>query len=183
MEQKKPMSLEQIRAFMAASEEIRFEGRNRKEIYNWVRQTVIEQQYHLQGKAGKGLLRCYIEKTTGLSRAQTTRLIGQYQETGKIESVYKLTSTSDYTGAEHVSVAIECPTGNSLQNVSITVWWGNSLALYLSATDVISSGSFAYRNVGGAVVPVYGPQIMMQVTNAGTTPVSCDQVTTYAVVH
>ena len=52
MEQKKPMSLEQIRAFMAASEEIRFEGRNRKEIYNWVRQTVIEQQYHLQGKAG-----------------------------------------------------------------------------------------------------------------------------------
>jgi len=48
------MSLEQIRAFMAASEEIRFEGGNRKEIYNWVRQTVIEQQYHVQGKAGKG---------------------------------------------------------------------------------------------------------------------------------
>jgi len=79
------MSLEQIRAFMAASEEIRFEGGNRKEIYNWVRQTVIEQQYHVQGKAGKGLLRCYIGKTTGLSRAQLTRLIGQYLATGKIE--------------------------------------------------------------------------------------------------
>ena len=51
------MSLEQIRAFMAASQEIRFEGRNRKEIYDWVRQTAIEQQYHVQGKAGKGLLR------------------------------------------------------------------------------------------------------------------------------
>jgi len=79
------MSLEQIRAFMAASEEIRFEGGNRKEIYDWVRQTVIEQQYHVQGKAGKGLLRGYIGKTTGLSRAQLTRLIGQYLATGKIE--------------------------------------------------------------------------------------------------
>ena len=79
------MSLEQIRAFMAASEEIRFKGRNRKEIYNWVRQTAVEQQYHVQGKAGKGLLRSYIAKMTGLSRAQVTRLIGQYLATGKVE--------------------------------------------------------------------------------------------------
>jgi hypothetical protein len=83
MEQKKPMSLEQIRAFMAAREEIRFEGGNRKEIYNWVRQSVIEQQYHVQGKAGKGLLRRYVAKVTGLSRAQVTRLIGQYRATGR----------------------------------------------------------------------------------------------------
>ena len=79
------MNLEQIRAFMAASQEIRFEGRNRKEIYNWVREAATEQQYHVQGKAGKGLLRGYIAKTTGLSRAQVTRLIGQYLATGKIE--------------------------------------------------------------------------------------------------
>jgi hypothetical protein len=70
---------------MAASQEIRFGGRNRKEIYNWVRQTLIEQQYQEQGKVGKGLLRCYLEKMTGLSRAQATRLIGQYLATGKVE--------------------------------------------------------------------------------------------------
>ena len=79
------MSLEQIQTFMAASQEIRFEGRNRKETYNWVRQTLTEQQYHVQGKVGKGLLRCYLEKMTGLSRAQATRLIGQYLATGKVE--------------------------------------------------------------------------------------------------
>ena len=34
------MNLEQIRAFLtAASQEIRFEGRNRKEIYDWVRES------------------------------------------------------------------------------------------------------------------------------------------------
>ena len=79
------MSLEQIQTFMAASQEIRFEGRNRKETYHWVRQTLTEQQYHVQGKAGKGVLRCYLEKMTGLSRAQATRLIGQYLATGKVE--------------------------------------------------------------------------------------------------
>jgi hypothetical protein len=85
MEREGPVSLDQIRAFMAASQEIRFGGSNRKEICNWVRQTLTEQQYHVQGKVGKGLLRCYLEKMTGLSRAQATRLIGQYLATGKVE--------------------------------------------------------------------------------------------------
>ena len=85
MEQKRPMSLEQIQAFMAASEEFQFEVHNRKEVYNWVRETVVEKQYHVQGKAEKGLLRSYVAKVTGLSRAQVTRLIGQYVATGRIE--------------------------------------------------------------------------------------------------
>ena len=84
METGKPMSLEQIRAFMEASQEIRFEGGNRKEIYNWVGQTVTEQEYHVQGKGDKGLLRSYIAKTTGLSRAQVTRLIKQHLTTGTV---------------------------------------------------------------------------------------------------
>ena len=71
------MSLEEIQAFLEASEEIRFEGRNRKEVYCWVKQTLSRQQYHKQGKAQKGLLRSYLAKMTGLSRAQATRLIGR----------------------------------------------------------------------------------------------------------
>jgi transposase len=85
MEEEKPLSLEQIRAFLEASEEIRFEGRNRKEMYYWVKQTLIEQQYQVRGKTEKGLLRSYRAKMTGLSRAQVTRLIGQYVDTGEVE--------------------------------------------------------------------------------------------------
>jgi transposase InsO family protein len=85
MEQEGAMSLEQIRAFMGASQEIRFKGANRKEIYSWVRATLIEQEYHVQGKSGKGLLREYVAKATGLSRAQVTRLIRQYLATGTVE--------------------------------------------------------------------------------------------------
>jgi transposase len=46
---------------------------------------LIEQQYQVRGKAEKGLLRSYAAKMTGLSRAQVTRLIGQYVGTGQVE--------------------------------------------------------------------------------------------------
>ena len=79
------MSLEQIRAFLQGSEEIRFAGRSRKEIYSWVGATLVDQQYQLLKKAHKGLLRSYLAKMTGLSRAQVMRLIGQYRDKGTIE--------------------------------------------------------------------------------------------------
>lgn len=77
MRERETWSLEQIRAFVEGSEEIRFEGQKRKEIYRWVEKTLVEQRDHSSGKAGKGLLRRYLEKMTGLSRAQVTRLISR----------------------------------------------------------------------------------------------------------
>ena len=72
------LSLEQIRAFLEASEEVAFEGRNRDEVYGWVNRVLKEHRYEELGRAERGLLRRYVEKMTGLSRAQTTRLIGPY---------------------------------------------------------------------------------------------------------
>ena len=39
------MSLEQIRVFLECSGEVRFEGRNREEVYGWVNQTLRQQRY------------------------------------------------------------------------------------------------------------------------------------------
>lgn len=72
------MSLEQIRAFLQASDAVGFEGRNRREVYGWVNRTLEQQRYMELDRGCRGLIRRYIEKMTGLSRAQTTRLIGQY---------------------------------------------------------------------------------------------------------
>jgi len=72
------LSLEQIRAFLQASEPVRFEGRNREEVYGWVNQALRHQDYERLDRGGRGLVRRYVEKMTGLSRAQVTRLIGQY---------------------------------------------------------------------------------------------------------
>jgi transposase InsO family protein len=71
-------SLEQIRAFLEASDGLGFEGRQREEVYGWVNQTLRQQGYQDLKRSGRGLLRRYVEKMTGLSRAQTTRLITRY---------------------------------------------------------------------------------------------------------
>ncbi len=72
------LSLEQIRAFLEASDEVHFEGRNREEVYGWVDRVLDQQSYRTLERAGRGLVRRYLEKLTGLSRAQITRLITQY---------------------------------------------------------------------------------------------------------
>jgi transposase InsO family protein len=79
------LGLEQIRAFLGASEEFRFEANNREELYGWVTRTLVEQEYGGQKRETKGLLKNYVEKMTGLSRAQVTRLIGRYQESGVVK--------------------------------------------------------------------------------------------------
>ena len=78
-------SLEQIRAFLAGSQEVRFQGEGREEIYGWVSRLLRQQDYGQLKRADKGVLRRYIEKMTGLGRAQTTRLIGQFGTTGTME--------------------------------------------------------------------------------------------------
>lgn len=79
------LSLEQIQAFLKASEEFRFEASKRKELYEWVTQTLVEHEYSGQPREAKGVLRQYLGKMTGLSRAQVTRLIGRYHESGMVK--------------------------------------------------------------------------------------------------
>lgn len=72
------LSLDQIRAFLEASDEVGFEGGKREEVYGWVEQTLRSQQYRELKRNARGLVRRYLEKMTGLSRAQITRLITMY---------------------------------------------------------------------------------------------------------
>jgi len=76
--------------FVGASEAIRFESKNREQVYGWLERVLVQQEYVLQGKSARGLVRRYIEKMTGLSRAQVTRLIARYAATGRVQpTVYR----------------------------------------------------------------------------------------------
>src|SRR5260370_21834000 len=81
------LSLEQIRAFIESSEEVRFAGQGRKEVYDWITRLLREHGYRKQSKAARGLLRRYVVKMTGRSRAQVTRLIGRYLEHSEVKEV------------------------------------------------------------------------------------------------
>ena len=76
--------------FVEASEAIRFESKNREQVYGWLERVLVGQEYAQQGKSARGLVRRYIEKMTGLSRAQVTRLIARYSATGRVQpTVYR----------------------------------------------------------------------------------------------
>ena len=90
MHEAEKLSLEAIGRFVAASEELRVEGENRKQVYGWVEQVLVRQEYAQQGKAARGLVRRYVEKMTGMSRAQVTRLIARYTATGQVRpTIYR----------------------------------------------------------------------------------------------
>jgi transposase InsO family protein len=78
------LSLQQIEQFLLAAKEVRFEASQREEIYGWVERLLCQQEYVGQGRRARGLLRRYLGKMTGLSRAQLTRLVGRYLATGRV---------------------------------------------------------------------------------------------------
>jgi transposase InsO family protein len=81
------LNLDQIEAFLRASEEIRFKGETREQTYQWIEQLLRQQQYQQQGRKARGLLRRYVQKMSGLSRAQVTRLLGRYRADREIQPV------------------------------------------------------------------------------------------------
>ena len=86
-------TLDQVRAFVEGSEAVdpRFHGGrlhggpSRGSVYVFVRRALVRLDYGRLGKSDKGLVRRYLAKVTGRSRAQPTRLTGQHRETGRIE--------------------------------------------------------------------------------------------------
>ena len=85
MHEAEKLSLGQIQAFLSASETIRFKGETQAQIYHWIEQVLGRQEYHQQSRPARGLLRNYVVKMTGLSRAQVTRLIARYRKSGSLQ--------------------------------------------------------------------------------------------------
>jgi len=84
------LSLEQIRLLVLASDGLRFASESREQMYGWVESVLIEHRYAGLGKAARGLLRRYLGKMTGLSRAQVSRLIHGYTASGQVRvSAYR----------------------------------------------------------------------------------------------
>jgi transposase InsO family protein len=86
MDDSEAVSLEQIRAFLAGSEEVRFSGLRRAEVYAWVERRLVRHEYAGLDRRGKGLVRRYLARMTGLSRAQVTRLIRGHRKTGRVQA-------------------------------------------------------------------------------------------------
>ena len=77
-------NLQQVRAFLDGSQPLGFAAPDRKAAYGFIEEQLRRFAYLRQGRAERGLLQRYLQKVTGLSRAQMTRLIGQFRKEGRI---------------------------------------------------------------------------------------------------
>ena len=68
-------TLEQIRSALESPGELKFKGASREERYGWIEEVLKRFDYFRLGKKGKGLVKAYLERMSGLSRAQVTRLV------------------------------------------------------------------------------------------------------------
>ena len=85
MQNAEHLSLEQMRAFLGGNEDVGYRAPNRKELYEWTQATLCAQDYMGLHRSDKGLVKQYISKLTGVSRAQLTRLIAQYVASGIVQ--------------------------------------------------------------------------------------------------
>jgi len=78
------LSIEQMREFLQGSSQIEFQLEGKAAVYEFLERVLQHQHYSDLGKAGRGVVRAYLIKLTGLSRAQTTRLIARWNETRQV---------------------------------------------------------------------------------------------------
>ena len=77
-------TLDDVRGFLAGNPERTALLPERKQAYAHIGRVLRRFSYWRLGKADKGLLRCYLTRTTGLSRAQLARLIARYLAEGEL---------------------------------------------------------------------------------------------------
>ena len=80
------LSREQIREFLKSSQPIEFAGCGRNEKYAWVERVLGAQNYGELSRGERGVVRAYVEKVTGMSAAQTTRLIRAFLDHGVVRA-------------------------------------------------------------------------------------------------
>lgn len=86
MQNAESLSQEQIREFLKSSEAIEFVGCGRKDKYAWVERVLRAHNYGELSKRERGLVRAYVEKVTGMSVSQTTRLIRGFLDHGAVRA-------------------------------------------------------------------------------------------------
>jgi len=84
MNDEKLQTMEQVKQFLEGSESLEFGGISVEERYRWIGRMLKRFKYSRLKRAQKGVILRYIEKISGYSRAQVSRLIGEYNRRGRL---------------------------------------------------------------------------------------------------
>jgi len=77
-------TIEQVKQFIVGSEALAFRGVSVEERYKWIETVLVRFKYYQLKRTEKGVIRRYIEKVSGYSRSQVSRLIREYNQRGRL---------------------------------------------------------------------------------------------------
>ena len=78
MNDERLQTIGQVKQFLVGSEALDFGGISVEERYQWIQTVLVRFNYCQLNRAEKGVIRRYIGKVSGYSRAQVSRLIREY---------------------------------------------------------------------------------------------------------
>jgi hypothetical protein len=78
------LDIEQMREFLQGSRQLEFVLPGKAAVYEFVERVLRVQRYSQRSRTERGVVRAYLAKLSGLSRAQTTRLIGRWLQTRQV---------------------------------------------------------------------------------------------------
>ena len=135
-------SIKEVRKFLKSSEKIEFKRKNREETYIWMEKTLEKFGYCSLSKEDRGIMKQYLKRVTGYSRAQVTRFIARYRETGRIkERMYKRNRFSKRYSMEDIRLLAETDELHSFPN---------GVALKKILTRMVRMyGDKRYENISG----------------------------------
>jgi hypothetical protein len=79
------LTLAEMAEFVSSNLGVECEGIGQEAVYGFVERTVQRQRYGKLRKGDRGIVRAFLLRVTGLSRAQMTRLIQRWMQTRKVE--------------------------------------------------------------------------------------------------
>src|SRR5260370_30599703 len=85
MQNTERLTLEQIRGFVEGSRAIGFGAPKGQAVYEFIERVLKSQQDRRINRVQKGIVRRFLAKMTGLSRAQLTRWIGRWMKTRGVQ--------------------------------------------------------------------------------------------------
>lgn len=86
MNDTKLKTIEQLKLFVRGSHELEFKPLRREEKYQWVESVLMRFRYGRLNRKDKGVIRQYLSQVTVYSRAQVCRLIGEYRQSGAVQT-------------------------------------------------------------------------------------------------
>ena len=86
MQNAERLTLAEMQEFVEGSRAVDFAAPEPETVYGFIQRVLVAQQYRRLSKGQKGTVRRFLTKMTGLSRAQITRLIGQWVRRRRIQA-------------------------------------------------------------------------------------------------